>query len=195
MDKKMDKKNVLCATSRPQPSSTNASNAAGMSSPSIACAWGAINIMDDGDVFCVGNVLLGLAKEHNAAAIIGVWTAPMQELLARTAQASVKMGEWSGVECYAAWNVTRPADGGKPVFEHRRFCSVGHLARSRTEVACTGAILSTPLPAGMASCAPARDFQLARGFFSFLKCAEYMESDTVFDTYALGRISRLCSTI
>lgn len=88
---------------------------------------GARNIMDDGDVFGVGNVLLGLAKEHNAAAIIGVWTAPMQELLARTAQDAVQRGEWQGVECYAAWNVTRPAEGGKPVFEHRRFCAVGRL--------------------------------------------------------------------
>jgi len=89
---------------------------------------GAMNLMDDGDVHAVGTALLSLAEEHSAVAIIGVWTAPMQELLARTAQDAVQRGEWDGVECYAAWNVTRPVEGGKPVFEHRRFCAVGRLA-------------------------------------------------------------------
>jgi len=89
---------------------------------------GAMNLMDDGDVHAVGTALLSLAEEHSAVAIIGVWTAPMQELLARTAQDAVQKGEWIGVECYAAWNVTRPVEGGKPVFEHRRFCAVGRLA-------------------------------------------------------------------
>ena len=91
---------------------------------------GAMNLMDDGDVHAVGTALLSLAEEHSAVAIIGVWTAPMQELLARTAQDAVQRGEWDGVECYAAWNVSRPAEGGKPVFEHRRFCAVGRLAAS-----------------------------------------------------------------
>ena len=89
---------------------------------------GAMNLMDDGDVHAVGTALLSLAEEHSAVAIIGVWTAPMQELLVRTAQDSVQMGWWCGVPCYAAWNVTRPVEGGKPVFEHRRFCSVGRLS-------------------------------------------------------------------
>lgn len=91
-------------------------------------ALGAMNIMDDGDVYAIGQALLGLAKERDAAAIIGVWAAPMQELLARTAQDAVQRGEWHGAECYAAWNVTRPVEGGKPVFEHRRFCAVGRLS-------------------------------------------------------------------
>lgn len=90
---------------------------------------GASNILEDGDVYAVGQALLALASEHNATICIGVWTAPMQESLARTAQDAVQRGEWQGcVECYAAWNVTRPADGCKPVFEHRRFCAVGRLA-------------------------------------------------------------------
>lgn len=89
---------------------------------------GAMSIMDDGDVYAVGQALLALAAEHDAKVIIGVWAAPMQELLARTAQDAVQKGEWDGVPCYAAWNVTRPVEGGKPVFEHRRFCAVGRLA-------------------------------------------------------------------
>jgi len=89
---------------------------------------GARNILDDGDVYAIGQALLGLAKEHSAVAIIGVWTAPMQELLARTAQDAVQIGDWRGASCYAAWNVMRPVEGGKPVFEHRRFCAVGRLS-------------------------------------------------------------------
>jgi hypothetical protein len=89
---------------------------------------GAMNIMDDSDVYTIGQALLGLVVEHNATIIIGVWTAPMQEILARTSHDAVQIGEWQGVECYASWNVTRPTDGGKPVFEHKRFCSVGRLS-------------------------------------------------------------------
>lgn len=91
---------------------------------------GAINLLDDGDVLAVGSALLAMAAECDAVAIIGVWTAPMQEALAWTAQDSVQLGEWRGVSCYAAWNVTRPVEGGKPVFEHRRFCCVGRLDQS-----------------------------------------------------------------
>lgn len=91
---------------------------------------GAMNLQDDGDVHAVGSALLALAAESEADAIIGVWTAPMQEVLARTAQDCVQLGEWRGVPCYAAWNTSRPAEGGKPIFEHRRFCCVGRLSQS-----------------------------------------------------------------
>ena len=91
---------------------------------------GAMNIQDDGDVLAVGSALLALVAEADAVAIIGVWTAPMQEALARTAQDSVRLGEWRGLPCYAAWNISRPVEGGKPVFEHRRFCCVGRLDQS-----------------------------------------------------------------
>lgn len=89
---------------------------------------GARNVLDDGDVYAVGAALLALAQEHSAVAIIGVWTAPMQELLVRTAQDSFQMGWWCGVPCYSAWNVTRPVVNGSPRFEHRRFCAVGRLS-------------------------------------------------------------------
>lgn len=88
---------------------------------------GAMNLQDDGDVNAVGSALLAMVSECDAVAIIGVWTAPMQEALSRTAQDSVQLGGWRGVPCYAAWNISRPVEGGKPVFEHRRFCCVGRL--------------------------------------------------------------------
>ena len=127
----MDKKNVLWF-SRHQPTSAQLAECEQRGWNVVALdqgmELGARNILDDGDVYAIGEALLGLAADHNAAVIIGVWTAPMQEALARTAQDAVQKGEWSGVECYAAWNVTRPAEVGKPAFEHRRFCAVGRLA-------------------------------------------------------------------
>ena len=80
---------------------------------------GAMNLQDDGDVTAVGSALLALVAKCDAVAIIGVWTAPMQEALARTAQDSVQLRG-------AAYRVTpreyQPPSRGKPVFEHRRFC-------------------------------------------------------------------------
>ena len=126
----MDKKNVLWF-SRHQPTQAQLDECAKQGWNVVALdegmRLGAMNIMDDGDVDAVGTALLALAQEHSAVAIIGVWTAPMQELLVRTAQDSFQMGWWCGVPCYSAWNVTRPVVNGSPRFEHRRFCSVGCL--------------------------------------------------------------------
>lgn len=84
---------------------------------------GAMNLADDGDVGAVLLALLGLAVEHKAAACFGVFAAPVQERLHEAA------GEWGHVmPCYAAWNIQRTVEGGKPTFEHRRFCCVGSLA-------------------------------------------------------------------
>lgn len=127
----MDKKNVLWfSRHQPTPAQLTECEQRGWHIVALdkGVYLGARTIMDDGDVYAIGQALLGLAAEHNAAAIVGVWTAPMQEALARTAQDAVQRGEWQGVECYAAWNVTRPAEFGKPVFEHSRFCAVGHLS-------------------------------------------------------------------
>lgn len=90
---------------------------------------GATNLADDGDVDAVLTALLGLAAQHDAGACFGVFAAPVQECLACTANDAVQAGEWGRVlTCYAAWNVQRSADGGKPTFEHRRFCCVGALS-------------------------------------------------------------------
>lgn len=89
---------------------------------------GAINLADDGDMNAVLSALLGLAVEHGAIACFGVFAAPVQECLHRTANDAVQAGEWGrGLTCYAAWNVQRSQDGGKPTFQHRRFCCVGAL--------------------------------------------------------------------
>jgi hypothetical protein len=90
---------------------------------------GAVNLSDDGDLYAVLMALLGLASKHDAEACFGVFAAPVQECLHRTANDAVQAGEWDRpLACYAAWNVQRSADGGKPTFEHRRFCCVGALS-------------------------------------------------------------------
>lgn len=90
---------------------------------------GAMNINDDGDLNAVLTALLALAAEHSAEACFGVFAAPVQECLHRTANDAVQAGEWGRVlTCYAAWNVQRSADGGKPTFSHLRFCCVGALS-------------------------------------------------------------------
>jgi hypothetical protein len=89
---------------------------------------GAMNLADDGDLNAVLTALMGLAATHGAEACFGVFAAPVQECLHRTANDAVQAGEWGRVlTCYAAWNVQRSQDGGKPTFEHRRFCCVGAL--------------------------------------------------------------------
>jgi hypothetical protein len=90
---------------------------------------GAVNLADDGDLDAVLSALLGLASEHSAEACLGVFAAPVQELMHRTANDAVQAGEWGrALTCYAAWNVQRSTDGGKPTFAHRRFCCVGGLS-------------------------------------------------------------------
>jgi len=81
---------------------------------------GAMNLADDDDLNAVLTELLDLAATHSAEACFGVFAAPVQECLLRTKQ--------GGMPCYAAWNIQRSADGGKPTFEHRRFCRVGALS-------------------------------------------------------------------
>lgn len=90
---------------------------------------GAMNMAEDGDLNAVLSALLGLAAQHEAEACFGVFAAPVQECLHRTANDAVQAGEWGRVlTCYAAWNVQRSTAGGKPTFEHRRFCCVGALS-------------------------------------------------------------------
>lgn len=126
------KQNVIWF-SRHQPTDAQLAEIAGMgwqiADLEAGLRLGSMNLLDDGDVLAVGSDLLDLVADHAAVAIIGVWTAPMQEALARTAQDSVRLGEWRGVPCYAAWNISRPVEGGKPVFEHRRLCCVGRINR------------------------------------------------------------------
>jgi len=84
---------------------------------------GAVDLADDTMLESTFAQLEALAADNKADAVFGVFPAPIQERLASDTLGGV------GAPCYASWNVQRPVEGGKPTFEHRRFCRVGLLAR------------------------------------------------------------------
>jgi len=103
-------------------------------------ALGAVDIRDNGDVKAVVSGVLAQVGEHKAAAIFGVPSAPILAQLARTAADAVQRGAFAPVDgeengdvpFFAAWNVSRSVDGGKPTFAHQSWCMVGHLSQAST---------------------------------------------------------------
>lgn len=99
---------------------------------------GAVDIRDNGDVKAVVSGVLAQVAEHKAAAIFGVPAAPILAQFARTAADAVQRGafvapdgqENGDVPFFAAWNVQRASEGGKPTFEHRQWVLVGHLSQA-----------------------------------------------------------------
>ncbi len=63
------------------------------------------------------------AGPRDARAIFGVFAAPIQ---AACNKAEPDDGTVL-TPCYSAWNVTRTVEGGKPTFEHRKFCRTGQI--------------------------------------------------------------------
>jgi len=73
---------------------------------------GSINISDEDDA---QEVYAKLAKE-SPTAIFGVFAAPIAgEFFARK----------SKIKLFAAWNIMRSIDGGKPSFAHKKFVQIG----------------------------------------------------------------------
>lgn len=99
---------------------------------------GAMDIRDNGDVTVVVSGVLALVAEHKAEAIFGVPSTPIMSQIARTATDAVSRqgftkldGQENGdVPFFAAWNVQRSVEGGKPTFQHREWCYVGHLSQA-----------------------------------------------------------------
>ena len=78
------------------------------------------------------------SQKGNYIAICGVFAVPVQAVLAETMAAFCMHfcgyhpqpggGEFQDViPCYAAWNFTRSSEGGKPTFQHLKFCLVGQI--------------------------------------------------------------------
>lgn len=96
---------------------------------------GATDMRDNSDVMAVVSGVLAQVAEHKAAAIFGVPSAPMLAQLARTAADAVQRGAFAPVDgqengdvpFFAAWNISRSVEGGKPTFAHQSWCLVGHL--------------------------------------------------------------------
>lgn len=123
--------------SRHQPTAEQIQDAAARGFNIVAIAegqaLGAANLQDAGDVRAVVSGLLALVATHDAHAIFGVPSAPIMAQLARTAADAVQRGEFLPVDengdvpFFAAWNITRSAEGGRPTFHHQAWCLVGHL--------------------------------------------------------------------
>jgi hypothetical protein len=80
----------------------------------------------DTDVDNFMRLLVQEVKVGGAVEVFGVFAAPVQARLSDTTEARGR-GEVTGVPCYAAWNIQRTPEGGKPTFTHRRFVRVGFL--------------------------------------------------------------------
>jgi len=125
--------------SRHQPTGDQIADASAMGFEIVAIdpgkVLGSVDIRDNGDVKAVVSGVLAQVSEHQAAAVFGVPSAPILAQLARTAADAVQRGalapvdgqENGDVPFFAAWNVSRSVEGGKPTFAHQAWVLVGHL--------------------------------------------------------------------
>lgn len=75
-----------------------------------------LNTDDDADKLMDDFLHTLMAKE--IAGIYGVFPTPIQSFISRN---------FTGVPCFAAWNVQRSVEGEKPTFVHKKFCRVGFM--------------------------------------------------------------------
>lgn len=94
-------------------------------------ALGALNLSDPAKVEAVMDAVIELGLDYGAVAVFGVFAAPVAEVLFLAATPHCSWCKPRGMACYSAWNVQRSAEGGKPSFEHLRWCAVGRLEASR----------------------------------------------------------------
>jgi len=102
-------------------------------------ALGGKDLADNGDVLAVVSSLLGHCADTGATAIFGVFAAPILAQLARTSEdirvrgdIQAPSGSDGDFPCFAAWNVMRAVEGGKPTFEHREWVGIGQLNQNAT---------------------------------------------------------------
>lgn len=96
---------------------------------------GSFDIRYNGDVIACVSALLGHCSNIGAVAIFGVPAAPVLYQMARTAEDAIHRGDLrppaadgnGDFPFYAAWNISRSVDGGKPTFQHRRWVLAGYL--------------------------------------------------------------------
>jgi hypothetical protein len=90
---------------------------------------GAMDLRDNGDVLACVSGLLGHCAAQGAEAIFGVFAAPILAQIARTSEDVRQRGEITegDIPCFAAWNVMRSVEGGKPTFEHKQWLGIGRI--------------------------------------------------------------------
>jgi hypothetical protein len=92
-------------------------------------ALGAMELKDEADVKACVTALLGIVNEKKAKAIFGVFPTPILAQIARSYQDICQIGIATNqdIPCFASWNVARPAEGGKPTFQHKKWLGIGLL--------------------------------------------------------------------
>jgi hypothetical protein len=119
--------------SRHQPSREQIEDAAQMGYEIIVTQegllLGAMELKDEGDVKACVSALLAIVQEKQANAIFGVFPTPILAQIARTYQDICQIGITTNqdIPCFASWNVARPAENGKPTFQHKKWLGVGPL--------------------------------------------------------------------
>ena len=92
-------------------------------------ALGARSIESGDDCRAIVESLLALKAKHSAKAVFGVFPTPILGWAFRDAEQAILLGDWSRspISLWAAWNVTRTPEGGKPTFCHKTWQTVGVL--------------------------------------------------------------------
>ena len=84
---------------------------------------------DAGVEACVAGIR-ELAHRHGAGAVFGVYPTPVMAIAFQKALESVERGDIvpnALLTLFAAWNVTRSIEGGKPTFCHKKWQEIGVL--------------------------------------------------------------------
>ncbi|MDD2479337.1 MAG: hypothetical protein PHS31_05560 [Victivallaceae bacterium] len=90
---------------------------------------GNIELTNDDTVAAVLIGILSVCDLVGAKVCAGVFPVPIAQAAMRTADEAIAAGDYlpGTITLMAAWNVNRAAEGGRPTFEHKRFCRVGIL--------------------------------------------------------------------
>ncbi|MEK8017995.1 MAG: hypothetical protein VSS75_014065 [Candidatus Parabeggiatoa sp.] len=90
---------------------------------------GELIIANNTDLKIVCDTLFTLCNIHQAKHVVGVFPAPLIEMIARSSRDAITLGivPDDAVHCLQSWNVRRDSVQGRSSFEHMRFCSAGFL--------------------------------------------------------------------
>jgi hypothetical protein len=81
------------------------------------------NLNSDEEVEALMKDLQARIRLEDAVAVYGVFPTPLLHEMYFRGQDS----EYDGVSCHAAWNISRPVEGGKSTFAHKQFLVVGRF--------------------------------------------------------------------
>lgn len=105
-------------------------------------AVASMSVETDADVNSVMRDIADCVKQSGASAVFGVFAAPVQSAIwaeSRYGWVTARANDerlvvydangrtHSGVGFFAAWNISRTPEGGKPTFQHKRWCQVGWI--------------------------------------------------------------------